>query len=370
MKKKSRISKESKAITAQDKMRKFLFGVLLFCVCVMINGFTAQKALAAGAAISVDTKNNKVVKGDAVYVIITVSSSESIKGFEGYFSYDNRILQFVTGGSVVHGNDDEFQISDMERTSSATKIKYSIKFRARKRGSTTIELKKPYNVVADDDSSTKMSVSYNALDVMVVEQENVTNESKTTSPPSPQKTEKPDSSEKKEDKPDAAKKQKEKATAAPESTVNPKSAQKESDTGIGTNLSIEVIDLKEEEAVPAGFEKTEINIDDRTITAYALNGDAESEFVLIYGKAKNKDNEKDKDNEEMFYLYDKNSHTLMPYEKIRSLYRSMNEKDIAENSSERKIQSLKYVIGIMGVFCALMILLAIAIRIRYSNRYR
>lgn len=373
MKQKSRIPMKSKKIAIQEKMQKLLLGVLLFCVCIVMSGFVSQKVSAASATISVDTKSNTVVCGDTVYVVITVSSSEQIKGFEGYFSYDNRFLQFVTGGSVVHGNDDEFQISDMDRTSSANKIKYSIKFRARKKGSTTIELKQPYHVVADDDSSTYMSVSYNALDVVVMDQEDLEKRnSKTESTASPKASENPDenagkTTSKKDKEPNTTNKPKAQATATPDSTAALQNSKEDNLTKIVSDLSIEIIELKDEELIPSGFKKAEISIDDKTITAYALNGDADSEFVLIYGKATKQD--KENENEETFYLYDRSSKTLMPYDKVKSLYRSMNNKDISGQSSERTIQSLKYVIGIMGVFCALMILLAIAFRIRYSNKY-
>lgn len=159
-------SRKTKLVTGQ-KMCRILFGILLFCVFCISQGKPVQKAEAAGATISVTSKNRSAMEGDTVYVVITVSSSENIKGFEGYFSYDNSVLQFVTGGSVVHGNDDEFQISDMDRSESAAKIKYSVKFRARKKGQTTISLQQPYNVIADDGSSTKMSVSYSELEVVV-----------------------------------------------------------------------------------------------------------------------------------------------------------------------------------------------------------
>ena len=93
-------------------------------------------------------------------------------------------MRFVTGGSVVHGNDDEFQIDDTERTVSATKITYSIKFIARNRGSTSISLKKGFEVTADNDTSSNLSVSYTPLVVVVKE-----NQAEKTA--SPKKTKEP-----------------------------------------------------------------------------------------------------------------------------------------------------------------------------------
>lgn len=128
----SRKTKRQKTVIRKRTSRGFLF-FLLFCT-ILLNGLSGKNAQAASASITIDTSKKQVVKGDTVYVVITVSSSESIKSFNGYFSYDNRYLQFVNGGSVVHGNDDKFLVDDINRTGSATKLKYSIKFKARKKG--------------------------------------------------------------------------------------------------------------------------------------------------------------------------------------------------------------------------------------------
>ena len=63
--------------------------------------------------VKITTKQQVVSKGDTVYVMVTVTSTTAMSGFEGFFTYDNTVLQFQTGGSVVYGNDDAFQISDI-----------------------------------------------------------------------------------------------------------------------------------------------------------------------------------------------------------------------------------------------------------------
>lgn len=346
---------------AEQKMRKLLFVILLFCLCVGVSGWRLQRAKASGASITVDTKSHTVAEGDTVYVVITVSSSDAIGGFEGYFSYDNRVLQFVTGGSVVHGNDDEFQVSDMERDSSATKIKYSIKFRARKKGQTTIALKQPYNVVAADGDA-KMSVSYNALDVVVKEPETLQESNPATATPSPKKSAKPKKSTEKQERG--------KVSSSPSPLPSPSatkiSKEDSAHNKVGMGASVEIMELEDESMIPAGFTETEIELDDKKVTAYTLNGEEKPKTVLLYGKIAEKNEEEE--SQPVFYLYDRESKTLIPYESVRSLYRSMNAKDLVGDSSQRTIQSLKYVIGIMGVFCALMLILAIIFRIRYSSK--
>ena len=135
-------------------------------VFVLLWSIKSYNASASSAEVSIQSSEKQVVKGDIVYVIITVNSSDTMSGFEGYFTYDSRVLQYITGGSVANGNDDKFQISDTGRESGVNTLKYSVKFVARKTGSTSIELKQPCAVYSSEDSS-KMSVSSDTLNIMV-----------------------------------------------------------------------------------------------------------------------------------------------------------------------------------------------------------
>ena len=135
--------------------------------------------------------------------------------------------------------------------------------------------------------------------------------------------------------------------------------QKKGKTYLKGSTQIEVLSLKEEGIVPDGFEKTQTTIDGKEITSYALKGGGESSFVLVYGKG----------NKEELYLYDKENSTIMPYEKVKSWYRSLNGGSVSTiTDEERMIQSLKYVIGIMAAFCGLLLLITIAASIRAHRR--
>ena len=93
--------------------------VLLMILMLVLAGvpflFMKEEARAASASISVQSKENTLTKGDTFFVLVTVSSMDEIYGFEGYFRYDSRYLKFVSGGKLVHGNDDAFHIQDVER---------------------------------------------------------------------------------------------------------------------------------------------------------------------------------------------------------------------------------------------------------------
>ena len=141
--------------------------LLFFLICLIAWQAKTCDVDAAGANISIKTDTSTVTKGEIFYVIITVESTEELSGFEGYFSYNQSVMKYVTGGTVSSGNDDEFSISDMNREESSTELKYSIQFKARKAGNSTIALKSPYGVYGVEDSG-KMSVASNILNILVV----------------------------------------------------------------------------------------------------------------------------------------------------------------------------------------------------------
>lgn len=351
------------------RMILWMTGIVLCMILSCLYG--KRQAAAAGARISITTKNTTVTSGDVVYIVITVKSSSGISGFEGYFSYDNRVLQFQTGGSVVYGNDDEFRIEDVERDSSSTEIKYSIKFLARHEGNTTITLKKPYNVFGESTSD-KMSVSYNSLTVVVKrDEENVS----TLSPAPTAATAVPTQTTGPSAKPSATpkkKKKKAKATAVPAEEETPSAepptdvpedgvhavASKEGTVLYGS-ISIQIT-KPEEDQIPQGFGKTELELDGQIITAYALESETEHSYVLLYGQA---------EGQETFYLYDKEQNTLMPYDKVRAWYRSNTEGIVSEKETQAELTAkrLKYVVGILLAFSALMLLAVITLFMKYKG---
>ncbi|MDO4166159.1 MAG: hypothetical protein Q4D32_02010 [Eubacteriales bacterium] len=359
------------------RMIRWMLGILMLFMAGII--VTGRPASAASANVSITTKNTTVTSGDVVYVVITVKSSQEISGFEGYFSYDNRVLQFQTGGSVVYGNDDEFRVEDVERESGSTSIKYSVKFLARHEGHTTITLKKPYNVFGESTSD-KMSVSHNPLTIVV----NRKGQETGSATPAPSQTAQMQPSAAPPEQPKQAsgvtpaptgkkKKKKAKTTEPPavkESPTVAKSPQDVSADGVHAFSSQEGVILQgamsiritspEDDQIPQGFGKTVLKLDDQEITAYALESETEHTYVLVYGQS---------EDTEGFYLYDKEQNLLMPYDKVRAWYRSNTEGIVSEKESQAVLTAkrLKYVVGILLAFSALMLLAVISIYMRYKG---
>lgn len=351
-----------------------IIAVMLFCACV-----SRREASAAGATISITSSNPTAVSGEVVYVVITVKSSSEISGFEAYFSYDNRVLQFQTGGSVVFGNDDEFRIEDVERDSSSKTIKYSVKFLARREGSTTITLKEPYNVFGASTSD-KMSVSYNSLNIVVKRKAEAAPASAPTEAAAvklPENTDAAVGVTQPAETPAPTKKKKKKKKAKASQTPNPEATAEGlgrpkdlPEAGVhavknGENIflygsSSVQITKPEKEQIPDGFGRTELVLDGQTITAYSLESQTDHSYVLVYGETENK---------EGFFLYDKEQNILLPYDKVRAWYRSNAEGVVSEQESQAVLTAkrLKYVVGILIALVGLMLLAVISLFMKYKG---
>lgn len=140
-----------------------MIAFLVFAGCICREN-TAQAAM---AQISLQKSADEIVKSDTFYVVITVAADEEITGFDGYFSYDQDIMQYITGGSVSSGNDDEIHVKDLDRETGTKKIKYSLQFKARKAGSCTVALKKCRKIQTAEGSA-KMSIGSASLGVQVL----------------------------------------------------------------------------------------------------------------------------------------------------------------------------------------------------------
>ncbi len=148
--------------------KRILYIITVFIFFMAAGLINSSNADASSASVDITTSKNNVVKGDTVYVIITITSNDEIGGFKGYFSYDNSVLRYVTGGTVASGNDDEFLITDTDREEASGRLKYSVKFIARASGNTTLMLKQPYAVYSyGSNAEEEMSVSYSPLNIVV-----------------------------------------------------------------------------------------------------------------------------------------------------------------------------------------------------------
>ncbi len=343
------------------------FGILSVCLFYPGMGLGAKKASAAGATVSITTKNTTVTKGDTVYVVIRVSAADKMQSFEGYFSYDNRILQFVTGGSVVHGNDDKFRIQDTERESSASDITYSVKFLARKQGSTAITMEKPYSVRTDDDNATKMSVSYNTLNILVKKK-------------AQEKTDKNMDTPKQSVLPSKSPE----ASASPEASVEPSKTPGKKDIP-GSN-KLRKLTIKDAEFAPdfspkirkysvlATTSKKKLDItweaqDSQAKVVVKGNRDL-TEGKNIIKIAVTGTNGKKRVYRLSVTVQKEDKNKQNSTVRKESKEQKTQEEQLALEAQKRKSQSMKYMAGIIASFCGLLFILTIGIVMKIKRNWR
>lgn len=350
--------------TYLKKQIHIFINIIIFILLLYVCLSDSKSVQAASASVSVMVKDNSVVKGDAVYVIITVDSSDEIGGFKGYFSYDNSVLRYVTGGSVISGNDDEFLVSDTDRETGTHKIKYVVKFIARAAGSTAIELKRPYAVYSYDDNQTEMSVSYIPLNI-VVKKKGQMQTAVPVQTEEPIQTEKPVQTTEPTvtDEPAKTKKPSIKANDSNDSnsSYDIKASLKNGEVVLSTKEKYTVTELTDKTLIPDGFGETVMKIGDKLITVYVLENSTDHQFVLIYCKKG--------DSEPEFYLYDKEEMKLMPYEKVQAWYRGNSGNSVVMEDADNNIevQKFKYILAIVIIICLLLVIIIISVYMHFKG---
>lgn len=373
------VAKGERKVQKSCNLSSILKYLCLTFTLIFLCGLRSYNVNAASAEVSIQSSEKHVVKGDIVYVIITVSSSDTMSGFEGYFSYDSRVLQYITGGNVTNGNDDKFQISDTGRESGVSTLRYSVKFVARKTGTTSIELKQPSVVYSSEDSS-KMSLSSDTLNITVADSVKKADsaEIKVSARPEDKQPEntkiptaEPDITETPEPSVAPKKDKKDKNNKKSSSKTYDIEEKKTSDSVTATYQNgitkihfydeYTVTDVENEKDIPAGFGKTEIVLSGHVITAYATENDIEHTYVLIYCKRGRQ--------EPQFYLYDTENDSFMPYDKVKSWYKGAVGNAVVGSDSiyETKIKTMKYIVAIMVIICLLMLIGMLTIYLHYRE---
>lgn len=137
-------------------------------VCMILSMGMEKKALAASATIEIEASDTQICVGDSFYIIITVESEAAIGDVDAYFTYDDKRLEFLTGGSIASEENKLIHIKDKISDVDYTK-KYSVEMKARKRGNVEIALISPFKIL-DATDGTSMSASSNRLSLYIAKE--------------------------------------------------------------------------------------------------------------------------------------------------------------------------------------------------------
>lgn len=355
---------------------------------------------AASARVNLTSDNTEVTVGDTIYVYIKINSKTIFKDFEANLTYDKNVINYLGGASVITGGSGYLRISDMNNGQTSTSRKYALEFEALKVGE--CELVFDDQVMVYDDSDNAMSVSSDTLKITVKASKTASKnsylKSLTTSPidikPAFDKdvyeysvnvdnnTDKLIIDAEPEDNKSSVSiigndfliegqnkivisvlsesgdvieytinaTREISPTVTNQPTITPvlndskfEIIQSNGEINLIINEKYKLVEPDSETAIPEGYTKTTLTITDVSITAYVLNDNPESSFILIY--AENSSGKRG------FYQYDKGENTLQRFVTTAS----------SPDKSSEGVQKAAVVIALLSAFSVLLVVTIIVL---------
>ncbi len=144
--------------------RKYL--IIFVCMFAAIGYIYVKPCKAASAEVTISAESAQVTEGNKFFVYITINSETEFSNFETSIVYDDEILEYLGGASVITGDSGFLRISDMNVVDGDTSRKYTLEFKALKVGHSDISFAdRAY--VYDSLSGNEMSVSSSNLTVNI-----------------------------------------------------------------------------------------------------------------------------------------------------------------------------------------------------------
>ncbi|QHQ61173.1 hypothetical protein Ana3638_10640 [Anaerocolumna sedimenticola] len=131
------------------------------------------------------------------------------------------------------------------------------------------------------------------------------------------------------------------------------------DIYIQNGYRYQILTPGEDVAIPGGYSKTSLILDDVTVTAYTPENDLNSDFLILYAK--------NEAGETGFYQYDRVEETLQRYTKSREGNKVVMSGNLMQSEEYKaKLTTMGIVLAILGCVC---IILSVAlIRLYLKNR--
>ncbi len=392
--------------------QKYCWAFLLLILTMAL--IPALPCLAASAKVELTADGTEFTEGDKVYVYIKINSDTAFGDFEANLTYDDNVLEYTGGASVIKGGNGYLKISDIDVTEKTTSRKYALIFKALKVG--VCKLSFSDDVLVYDEEGKVQPVSNSDLTIKVKSKKtasvNAYLKSLITSPvditPAFDKKElvynaKVGSETKKliisaipEDNKaivsisgnESLKEGENKiiitvlaesgdvieyiinvlregasdnpVTEPVTTTPSPAPTEEVSEIQQGNGEvnfilhgKYKLIETDSGASIPEGFTKTLIDLSGVSITAYTPNNEPDSEFVLIY--AENTTGERG------FYQYDRSEQTLQRYHAASAEQSGNNAKD------NKDIKHGTGVIAVLSVLCVVLLFTVILLLFRRKN---
>ncbi len=153
-----------------------ILGTLLLAVIIVS---TAKPAIcrAAAAQISLSSDSEEIKVGDRFYVNINIEADTLIGNFEADLVYDESVIEYCGGASVISGSNGFLHISDMNALEGEYSRNYSMEFEALRVGKAKVEF---YGriMVYDYETDREMPVLSNVLELDVRPEESASKDAR------------------------------------------------------------------------------------------------------------------------------------------------------------------------------------------------
>ena len=135
---------------------------------ILFLGFFLNKesVFAASGKIEIRAEESQISLGEDFNVYINISSETMFRSFEAYLTYDEEVLEYKGGSSVISGGGGFLNISDINTSEEGYSRKYALQFKAKQVGSSDISFQNRI-MLYDFENDMEMAVSSNSLTVEV-----------------------------------------------------------------------------------------------------------------------------------------------------------------------------------------------------------
>ena len=398
---------------------KYLATVGAFLMMLIIT--PVMIAYGASATVEFTSGTDVANVGKDVSIVFTITSEDALIGdVETFISYDPDILQFVSGGDFIKGDNGILKVSDIDNTEGVEVKTYNLEFKAISTGVTNIEISGGNAEITDFNDMTSMSVSYGSLQLAVAASEEASDDctlqSLKLSPGELDKEFDPEVTEyritlpyendyivmsaipndpnarvdikgvddlvvgwnhpvitvtaqsgKTKEYSFSVYRESENEQSTPDGDSNPlnelvssdnfKVLEKNGSYVIQSEYAYEVIDLEDASVIPTGYVKNSFKIyDNVTIPVYTLANEQNSDYLLIYAS--------DATGNAQFYEFDKVEKTLQRY---NGSLRDTVQKDAVEMTGDeygKNLTTLAIIIAILASFVAILLVFSIKLFIK------
>lgn len=120
---------------------KLHYMVIIIAIIIISCIYTpVYTVMASGASVWFETDQEVVREGDVIQIYMCIDSDDTLGDFEGFISYNDDVLEYVSGPACITGGSGKLEINDTGASGSWDTRRYAMKFKALKIGNSLIQI--------------------------------------------------------------------------------------------------------------------------------------------------------------------------------------------------------------------------------------